>query len=62
MQSEGPSARAGGYNYDETVYPEHHDDFAPLHEYADCHFAIAMDEGVVRNQVLVMAVFGTLLP
>ena len=62
MQSEGPSARAGGYNYNETVYPEHRDDFAPLHEYADCHFAIAMDEGVVRNQVLVMAVFGTLLP
>jgi len=62
MQSEGPSARAGGYNYNETVYPEHRDDFAPLHEYADCHFAIAMDEGVVRNQVLAMAIFGTLLP
>ena len=33
-----------------------------MHTFVDCHFAIGMDEGIVNNQVIDMAVFGLLLP
>ena len=62
MQAEGPYGRGGGYNYESTVYPPLRRDFAVMHTFVDCHFAIAMDEGLVRNQALSMALFGLLLP
>ena len=62
MQGEGPWSAGGGYNYKETVYPAHDRFFASMHTFVDCHFAIGMDEGVVNNQVVDMAVFGLLLP
>ena len=62
MQGEGPWARGGGYNFEDTVYPKHDPQFAPMHNHVDCHFAIGMDEGVVNHQALDMAVFGLLLP
>lgn len=62
LQAEGPYGRGRCYNYESTVYPELRTDFAVMHTFADCHFAIAMDEGVVGNQALVMAMFGLLLP
>ena len=62
MQVEGPLERGEGYNFLEAAYPKVRPDFANLHTFADCHFAIAMDEGVVRNQAEAMAVFGLLLP
>ncbi len=33
-----------------------------MHAFVDCHFAIAMDEGLVVTQALDMALFGLLLP
>ena len=62
MQGEGPSSRGQGYNYQETVYPSHNREFASMHAFIDCHFAIAMDEGLVGTQALDMALFGLLLP
>jgi hypothetical protein len=62
MQAEGPNSRGQGYNYQDTVYPPHRREFASMHAFVDCHFAIAMDEGLVRTQALDMAVFGLLLP
>ena len=62
QQAEGPWARGGGYNYEDTVYPKHDPLFAPMHNHVDCHFAIGMDEGVVNHQALDMAVLGLLLP
>ena len=62
QQAEGPWARGGGYNYEDTVYPRHDPLFAPMHNHVDCHFAIGMDEGVVNHQALDMAVLGLLLP
>jgi hypothetical protein len=61
QQVEGPYTKIGGYNVANTLYPlvnQH----AVLHNFVDAHFAIAMDEGVVNNQVKTMAVFGLLLP
>ena len=61
QQVEGPYTKVGGYNVANTLYPlvnQH----AVLHNFVDAHFAIAMDEGVVNNQVKTMAVFGLLLP
>ena len=62
QQGEGPWARGGGYNFEDTVYPKHDPLFAPMHNHVDCHFAIGMDEGVVNHQALDMAVLGLLLP
>ena len=62
LQGEGPWSAGGGYNYKETVYPAHDRFFASMHTFVDCHFAIGMDEGIVNNQVIDMAVFGLLLP
>ena len=62
QQAEGPWARGGGYNYEDTVYPRHDPLFAPMYNHVDCHFAIGMDEGVVNHQALDMAVLGLLLP
>ena len=62
MQGEGPNSRGQGYNYQETVYPAHNREFASMHAFIDCHFAIAMDEGLVGTQALDMALFGLLLP
>ena len=62
MHGEGPNSRGQGYNYQETVYPAHNREFASMHAFVDCHFAIAMDEGLVGTQALDMALFGLLLP
>ena len=62
MQGEGPNSRGQGYNYQETVYPAHSREFASMHAFVDCHFAIAMDEELVGTQALDMALFGLLLP
>ena len=62
LQGEGPVSSGGGYNYVDTVYPKHERTFASMHTFVDCHFAIGMDEGIVNNQVLDMALFGLLLP
>ena len=62
QQAEGPWARGGAYNFEDTVYPRHDPLFAPMHNHVDCHFAIGMDEGVVNHQALDMAVLGLLLP
>lgn len=64
MQAEGPCAQFGftSFSYRESVYPEHRDDLASMSSFADAHFCIEMDEGVIRNQVETMAVFGLLCP
>lgn len=64
MQAEGPvfSVNPNNFSYKETVYPEHRDDFATYHTFADAHFTIEMDEGVVKSQAQTMAVFGLLCP
>lgn len=56
----GPNARGEGYRLTEVAYPPIRPEFASLYTFADCHFAIAIDEGLVRNQVEVEAVFGLL--
>lgn len=60
LQSEGPNARGEGYRVAEVAYPKIRDNFAIMYTYADCHFAISMDEGMVKNQAETMAVFGVL--
>ena len=62
IQAEGPNGKGAGYNYKNTVYPQHDDAFAVLHSFIDAHFAIAMDEGMVPHQALAMALFGLLQP
>ncbi len=62
MHGEGPNAGGRGYNYIQTVYPAYEPRFAVLHHFADCTFALAMNEGLVSHQVLDMAVLGLLLP
>jgi len=62
MHVEGPVARAEGYRVAETAYPAPREDFASLYTLVDCHFAIAMDEGLVSAQAKSMAAFGLLLP
>ncbi len=62
IQAEGPYNRPEGYRVAETCFPEFDKQFPPLYNHVDCHFAIAMDEGVVRAQANTMAAFGLLLP
>ena len=62
MHVQGPLQRAEGYSIKETAYPKIREDFAPLYNYVDAHFAIAMDEGTVPSQVRAMALFGLLRP
>lgn len=62
MQVNGPFERGDGYNFVETAYPKIRNDFANLYTFADCHFAIGMDEGLVRSQAEAMAIFGLMLP
>ena len=58
---EGPVQSGEGYRMAEVAYPPIRHDFAMLHTFVDCHFAIGMDEGVVRSQAITMATFGLLL-
>jgi len=60
QQVEGPNARGEGYRVQEVAFPKLRGEFASLYTFADCHFAIAMDEGLVRAQAESMAVFGVL--
>ena len=60
LQAEGPNARFAGYSYKDTAYPRCTERFAVLNEFADVHFAIAMDEPVVNNMANTMMVFGLL--
>ncbi len=63
-QSEGPVTKPGAtsFSYLPSVYPTHRDDFASMNSFADVHFAVEMDEGVVNGQAETMAVFGLLCP
>ncbi len=62
IECEGPVCCPGGtrFSYRESVYPAHRDDHASLNSFADLHFAVEMDEGVVSSQAETMAVFGLL--
>ena len=62
LQAEGPNARFAGYSYKDTAYPRCTERFAVLNEFADVHFAIAMDEPIVNNMANTMLVFGLLVP
>jgi len=62
MQVQGPHQNGDGYRVKETVFPPVNPRIAPLYTFADAHFAIAMDEGTVKNMVKTMAAFGYLLP
>ena len=44
----------------EGAYPRCTERFAVLNEFADVHFAIAMDEPIVNNMANTMMVFGLL--
>ena len=61
QQVQGPNSRGEGYNYGSSVYPRHDGQFAVMHTFVDCHWAIAMDEGTVIHQAETMAAFGLLL-
>ena len=61
QQVEGPVQSGEGYRVAEVAYPRIRPDFAVLHTFVDGHFAIGMDEGVVRSQANTMAAFGLLL-
>jgi endoglucanase len=60
MTVEGPNERGEGYRVADVTVPKLRDNFASLYSFVDCHFAIAMDEGVVPAQAEMMAVFGLL--
>lgn len=62
MHVQGPLQRAEGYSIKETAHPKIREDFAPLYNYVDAHFAIAMNEGTIPSQVRAMALFGLLRP
>ncbi len=62
MHVQGPLQRAEGYSIKETAHPKVREDFAPLYNYVDAHFAIAMDEGTIPSQARAMALFGLLRP
>lgn len=62
QQAQGPSQRGEGYNFIPTLYPKFSESHAVLRSFADCSFAIAMDEGTVPNQAKAVALFGALLP
>ncbi len=63
-QCEGPVYHPGttSFSYAESAYPACRDDFASMNSFADAHFAVEMDEGVVNGQAETMAVFGLLCP
>lgn len=62
MQVQGPNQKPEGYRVPETAYPKVQENMGSLQNFVDCHFAIVMDEGLVRSQAQTMAVFGMLLP
>lgn len=62
LQCQGPLSDGAGYFFQASAYPEISTKKAILHNFADCHFCIGMDEGTVNNQVLTMAAFGLLCP
>jgi hypothetical protein len=62
MQVEGPVQSGEGYRVTDVAFPAIRPDFACLQTFVDCHFAIAMDEGLVSAQAKSMATFGLLLP
>ena len=62
MHVQGPLQRAEGYSIKETAHPKIREDFAPLYNYVDAHFAIAMNEGTIPSQARAMALFGLLRP
>ena len=62
QQVQGPHYRGDGYRVTEIAYPKIRPDFASLYTFADCHFCIAMNEGLVSKQAKSLATFGLLLP
>jgi hypothetical protein len=62
MHVQGPLQRAEGYAIKETAHPKIREEFAPLYNYVDAHFAIAMNEGTIPSQARAMALFGLLRP
>jgi len=62
MQAQGPNQAGNDYRIRETSYPKIDENFASLQTFADCHFAIEMDEGTAGRMAKTMAAFGMLLP
>lgn len=62
LECEGPWNKPSGYRVEETYYPKFSNSFPLLYNHVDCHFAIGMDEGVVRTQANTMAAFAFMLP
>ena len=60
LQGQGPNRSFAGYSCAETVYPRLKERFAIMQNFADLHFAIAMNEPTVNNMVNTMFVFGLL--
>ena len=62
MQVQGPNHTGEGYRVRETAWPPLKEKFAELQTFADCHYAITMDEGTADALAKAMAAFGLLLP
>ena len=60
LQEQGPNKSFAGYSCAETAYPRLKDRFAIMQNFADMHFAIAMNEPTVNNMANTMFVFGLL--
>lgn len=60
LHAQGPSQRGEGYSWKECAYPAHNEGFAVMYAFSDVHFAIAMNEPVVRSMANTLFVFGLL--
>ena len=60
LQGQGPNRSFAGYSCAETAYPRLKERFAVMQNFADLHFAIAMNEPTVNNMANTMFVFGLL--
>ncbi len=60
LQGQGPNRSFAGYSCAETAYPRLKERFAIMQNFADLHFAIAMNEPTVANMANTMFVFGLL--
>lgn len=60
LHGQGPNRAFAGYSCAETAYPRLKERFAIMQNFADLHFAIAMNEPTVSNMANTMFVFGLL--
>jgi hypothetical protein len=60
LHGQGPNRAFAGYSCAETAYPRIKERFAIMQNFADLHFAIAMNEPTVSNMANTMFVFGLL--